>query len=266
MATYLLTWNPDAWTWTDLDEDLAKIKENGFFEGTWSCGLTKSIQVDDRVFLLRQGKEPRGIIASGHATSTYYVDTHWDSEKAALGVTAQYIRVRFDQLFDPFDQIIPRSQLDIGVLASMHWDSQMSGTRIPSDVASELELEWQELARQLPTADEFEPYAVEGLVTETIRYNRGRSGALKKQALEMANGVCAACGTDFKKVLKGKGVRVLQVHHVEQLASTDTPRLTRLSDLAVVCANCHMLIHSNPTIAIPVEKLKLSIKQSRLEP
>lgn len=263
MATYLLTWNPDNWTWTAFDEDLAQIAENGFFEDSWSCGLTKSIQPDDRVFLLRQGKEPRGIIASGHATSTYYTDIHWDPKKAARGQTAQYVRVRFDQLFEPFDQIIPRSELDIGILATMHWDSQMSGTCIPQDVASALELEWEQLAQQLPTADDFEPHAIEGMVTETIRYSRGRSGALRKQALEVANGVCAACGIDYKKVLKGKGVRVLQVHHIKQLASTDAPRVTKLGDLAVVCANCHMLIHSNPNIAISVERLKKSIEQSR---
>jgi len=257
MPTYLLTWNPNKWPWTDLQEEVAKISKKGFLLGTWSCGTVKGIQKRDRIFLMRQSVEPRGIFASGFAASTVFEDGHWDHDLDAAGKKANYIDVRFDHLFNPEDQIVPR--LELKKLGKMHWDAEMSGTRIPDDVADKLEMEWSRFVKQAPDVNEFEPLAVEGLLTETIHYSRGRSEALRKQALAKANGVCAACETDFKKLWNGKGVRVLQVHHLKQMASSDTPRLTKLSDLAVVCANCHMLIHINPQRSMPIAKLRLEL-------
>ncbi len=58
MNTYLLTWNPNIWPWDELEEELAAMRKQGFLNSTWSCGVTKQIKIGDRVFLLRQGKEP----------------------------------------------------------------------------------------------------------------------------------------------------------------------------------------------------------------
>ena len=115
--------------------------------------------------------------------------------------------------------------------------------------------------QQLPvpvTAAEFA--ALENLVTETVRYSRRRSGTLRAEALRLAAGVCAACGRQYSKYLDGLGDRVLQVHHRRQLAATDVPRLTRSSDLAVLCANCHALVHANPRRALSVERLRKLIR------
>lgn len=98
--------------------------------------------------------------------------------------------------------------------------------------------------------------AIEGVLTETMTYVRGRSRQLRDLALKKAEGACCVCDVDYSKLLDGKGARVLQVHHRKQLAANDTPRLTSLKDLAVVCANCHMLIHMNPKRALAVEALK----------
>jgi predicted HNH restriction endonuclease len=103
---------------------------------------------------------------------------------------------------------------------------------------------------------EDEPSAIEGIKKETVTYSRGRNRKLRNIALNQSSGVCCVCDTNYKKVLGGKGVRVLQVHHRQQLAAADTPVITRLSDLAVVCANCHMLIHLNPKQAISIEALR----------
>jgi hypothetical protein len=113
-----------------------------------------------------------------------------------------------------------------------------------------------------PMSDE-EPSAFEGLRTEAVTYKQGRSRALRDDASAKANGTCDACAVDYSALLEGKGVRVLQVHHRKQLAATDRPRLTKLSDLAVVCANCHMLIHMDPKRAFSVEKLRAMLRGTR---
>ena len=98
--------------------------------------------------------------------------------------------------------------------------------------------------------------AMEGLVHEVATLSRDRNGALRNEALKRSQGICVVCETDFSKVLDGLGVRALQVHHRNQLALEDVPRLTRLEDLAVVCANCHALIHMNIKHAYTVEELR----------
>ena len=93
---------------------------------------------------------------------------------------------------------------------------------------------------------------VEGIEREIKLIARSRSQKLRRLALERAQGLCEACGTDFGTLFGGIGLRVLQVHHKQQLALRSVPAVTNPSDLAVVCANCHAIIHSNPKAALPV--------------
>jgi predicted HNH restriction endonuclease len=263
MATYLLTWNPEKWHWwNDFQEIIKETDDEGYYHISWSCGNSKKICAGDRVFMLRQRKEPRGIFASGWATSDYHERKHWDKEKAKRGKTALSINVSLDTLLNPEELILDRRELDIGILGKMHWDSESSGISIPDDVADKLEEEWALLCKAKYEIPSFEPSAVEGIITETVRYVRGRSQELRKSALDAAQGVCSVCEVDFSKILNGQGVRVLQVHHRKQLAASDAPRITHLKDLAVVCANCHMLIHKNPKHALSVEAVKKMLVNS----
>lgn len=97
--------------------------------------------------------------------------------------------------------------------------------------------------------------AIEGTKTEIVQID-SRSRKLRDEAFNAAGGICCVCGRDFSNVLDGRGVRVLQVHHRKQLASFDEPTLTKVSDLAVVCANCHLLLHLDPKNALSVESLR----------
>jgi hypothetical protein len=96
---------------------------------------------------------------------------------------------------------------------------------------------------------------VEGIAHESIVLSRTRSATLRREALRLSCGVCEGCGVDFSLVLNGRGLRALQVHHKKQLSLRETPEATSLTDLAVVCANCHAIIHTDPMKAMPVEIL-----------
>jgi 5-methylcytosine-specific restriction protein A len=76
MGTYLLTWNPNRWAWTDLTLMAHRVREEGSALMRWSCGNTRRIEAGDRVFLLRQGAEPKGILASGMVIEPPYEDVH----------------------------------------------------------------------------------------------------------------------------------------------------------------------------------------------
>lgn len=69
-----------------------------------------------------------------------------------------------------------------------------------------------------------------------------------REALRMGSGrlICEVpkCGFDFAERYGSLGVGYAQVHHKEPLsAAPNTGRKVTLKDLAVVCANCHVMIH-----------------------
>lgn len=111
-------------------------------------------------------------------------------------------------------------------------------------------------AEQSETDAEAETEAVEGITREVSYLSYGRNASLRTAALARARGVCEACFTNFGALLNGLGAKVLQVHHREQLALRDAPSVTKVGDLAVVCANCHALIHSNRERALTVEQVQ----------
>lgn len=253
MATYLLTWNPNKWWWWDDDEGEEAAAASFMQVRDWSC-VSKSVVAGDRVFLLRQGKEPRGIFAAGVATSSPYPAENWDGS----GREKQFVGVRWDPAQrSSLDPILSRAALDTPALRDMHWGTQSSGIAIPDRVASALETAWTRASgsRRAPVPVS-EAKAIEGAMKEALIFTRSRSRTLRDKALAAAAGVCAACGKNYGRLLGGKGKRVLQVHHTKQLALRDTPRVTTLADLAVVCANCHLLLHADPTRALPVKELR----------
>ena len=106
---------------------------------------------------------------------------------------------------------------------------------------------------------------IEGIAREMTVLSRSRSRELRMLALERACGVCEACCVDFSSLLSGLGARALQVHHRHQLALQDEPVFNRVADVAVVCANCHAMIHADPVNALSVEQLR-SMLLDRTEP
>lgn len=144
MGAYLLTWSPKKWQWTDLPRRIGEIKRKGFCVSDWSCGNNKSIAEGDRLFLLRQGEEPRGIVGSGRAASEPYEEVHWREEKARLGRTTMYVAVRWETLLNPeTESIFPREWLNESALAKVNWNTQISGISIRSEAAAHLEKRWE---------------------------------------------------------------------------------------------------------------------------
>jgi hypothetical protein len=98
--------------------------------------------------------------------------------------------------------------------------------------------------------------AIEAITREVTILSRHRSGTLRAAAFAKSQGICEGCGVDFSQVLGGLGMRALHVHHRNQLSLELVPVLTNVNDLAVVCANCHSLIHSDSKLAMPVKVLQ----------
>jgi len=55
---------------------------------------------------------------------------------------------------------------------------------------------------------------------------------------------CEACGFDFEAIYGPRGRGVIECHHVQALSDSKGKRVTQASDLALLCSNCHRLVHA----------------------
>ncbi|MFF3558381.1 HNH endonuclease [Streptomyces tsukubensis] len=123
-----------------------------------------------------------------------------------------------------------------------------------------------DLQRLPPTEDEeFDDYsAPEGRLLMRRHQARERSKSLRKKKIVsvLHRGMpleCEACGFDFEQVYGDRGAGYIECHHVVPLHEAGEGR-TRLSDLALICANCRRMIHRRAPWPTPGE-LRVSIAQ-----
>jgi 5-methylcytosine-specific restriction enzyme A len=255
MDTYLLVWNPDRWKWAELSKQANQTAAGKIVTERWSCGNTKRIQNGDRVFLIRLGVEPKGIIGSGWVSEPPKLTKHWDEEKANEGEQNLSIICEWERIIDPeIDLPLPLSRLQQDDLGNVHWTPQSSGMQIPSLEATELERLW---AAHLETSSlgavftDDEISAFEGEERIAFVRHRRREQKLRTakltQARQQSDGKLRCevlgCGFDFEKVYAELGKDFAHVHHLKPLAERSSPSETSLTDLVVVCANCHAMIH-----------------------
>lgn len=137
MASYLFTWNPVRWPWPDFQNAISSVNNDEEYEIDWSCGVTKRIGVNDRFFLMRLGKEPKGIVGCGYVVSDMFKGEHWDHKQAAEGKTTLYNRLLFKALSD--EPIFSWTDLKRWYPSyEQQWTPNASGVSIPEEIASEL--------------------------------------------------------------------------------------------------------------------------------
>ncbi len=83
------------------------------------------------------------------------------------------------------------------------------------------------------------------LVQHLIRERNRALIERKKHAVLESTGclACEVCGFDFRECYGSLGDGFCEVHHRLALSDTSAEVQTTLDDLAVVCANCHRMIH-----------------------
>lgn len=89
--------------------------------------------------------------------------------------------------------------------------------------------------------------------------------ALKKERMEHCNGrlLCEVCGFDFLESYGPIGAGFTEAHHKTSLAeSPEDGRKTSLRDLAIVCANCHRMLHRSPEYP-SLESLRNRVRHAR---
>lgn len=100
---------------------------------------------------------------------------------------------------------------------------------------------------RLPDVDA-EAFGSEGNPRLVSHFRRERNSTIvkKKRATVFAETgalCCEVCGFNFEEVYGKHGEKFCEVHHLTPLHKADRNIETKLFDLAVVCSNCHRIIH-----------------------
>lgn len=141
---WLLSWNPSRWTWDTLAADRATTISGEKADNRWRCSSSKPRE-GDRVFLIRTGNPPKGVVAVGKITRAPYEAEHWEQARADAGETTRFVDVAFDSVRDAMtDEIVPLEELQTRE-PGQEWNPQSSGIEIKAKAARILERLWKAL-------------------------------------------------------------------------------------------------------------------------
>lgn len=101
------------------------------------------------------------------------------------------------------------------------------------------------LAEQLPSSSDGFP---EGRLVERRHIARERKSAVTELAKDLALKRfgylrCACCGFDFERAYGTLGKGYIEAHHTKPLSELAEETITTVEDLALVCSNCHRMLH-----------------------
>ncbi|MFF3018697.1 HNH endonuclease [Streptomyces sp. NPDC057939] len=121
------------------------------------------------------------------------------------------------------------------------------------------------LAEEEEIDDDFS--APEGRLLYRRHRARERSRALRRKKIDSVVGrgmslACEACDFDYEEVYGERGKDYIEVHHVVPLHEAGEG-ITRLADLALICASCHRMIHRRAPWPTPAQ-LKEIVQTRRL--
>lgn len=101
------------------------------------------------------------------------------------------------------------------------------------------------------------------LLTRIHRYRERNSKLIKQkkdQFLRLNDAlVCEVCTFDFATVYGDRGDGFIECHHIKPVSELKRGEKTKLNDLALVCSNCHRMIHrKQPWLSVGALKAVLA--------
>ena len=305
-AAYLVTWNPDSKPWPEL-ENLAEQTLRGHLADEWWNVANQGIAPGARVFLLKQGAAPTGIMGAGRArtrprarggggllglsvgrglrrdarghgrqclprpglgrdlprrpgrarTDTTQKRPHWDNIRASRGDTVNYIDIDWEVILNPgLESLLAETQIHGDGLPQRLWNARNSGNTIAPVVAQRLENLWEIHVVRVrglapnPFGDSSieELEFPEGREIWRLHHSHERNPRLPElaKAAALARGEtisCAVCEFDFWKTYGELGKDFIECHHILPVSELKEGMMTKLSDVVLVCSNCHRMLH-----------------------
>lgn len=91
-----------------------------------------------------------------------------------------------------------------------------------------------------------------------------RNLQLRLEAIRLHGTACMVCGFSFEKAYGLHGKDFIEVHHLVPVSSfTESHLVNPATDMVVVCANCHRMLHRKLDKPLSVAELKQMYKQNK---
>jgi hypothetical protein len=103
----------------------------------------------------------------------------------------------------------------------------------------------------------------EGGTREIALEIQRRNPRLREMALKHYGTICQVCGFDFGKTYGAIGDGFIEVHHIKPLSLSNIRTIVTLEDVAVVCSNCHRILHRNGIRPMSIKELSALLKEKR---
>ncbi len=148
-----------------------------------------------------------------------------------------------------------------------YWKTPIKSTRVPDEFVLRLEglldNPDDKTTRSFPDVDEIDISVIEGNRKLVVHYKIERDQTIvrkKKAQVLQAEGKleCEVCSFDFRVRYGELGKGFCEVHHKIPLSKVKEETTTKLEDLAIVCSNCHRIIHRKKSL-LSIGELKKSL-------
>ncbi len=100
----------------------------------------------------------------------------------------------------------------------------------------------------------------------TRKERNARAGQVAKNLRLKEEGdlQCDVCGFSFQRVYGDLGLGFIEAHHKVPLKKFRKEQKIRVTDLALLCSNCHSMVHRTDPLTT-IDKLKAILKASRIK-
>ena len=189
------------------------------------------IQLQDRLETVARDVGNIGTIAQAHPELAEAIQRHWDALQA--GVNSSQIKFESTAINDIQERLFGFTNAASATVL------EEAGARQP--------------------VEEEEVYGVEGRILTRIHVYKERDRGFVRRTKNHYRNLrgrltCECCGLDPINVYGGAGERCLEAHHKIPIEELQPDSITSVNDMAIVCATCHRIIHSERP-CIPVEDL-----------
>ncbi len=242
--------------WNDLPQAVYETNVEGQYQDHWTCGNTRNIAPGDRLFLMRLSVPPKGLIGSGIVISAPFEGLHWLPDQAAQGIKVYRVNGIFDVLCE--SPLLNEHALKTGKLSEFNWFPQGSGTRIPDEIARELEVQWSKVTETtyIPLTSAEIAELKEGKRRQVLVNQYERNPEAREQCIAYYKACCQVCGLIFDDHYGGIGKGFIHVHHLIPVSERGQEyNVDPIKDMRPVCPNCHAMLHKNVP-PYTIEKLK----------
>ncbi len=105
---------------------------------------------------------------------------------------------------------------------------------------------------------------IEGKMIPRVHSERERDSKIIKVAKQRRVSMCGRldcdiCGFNFKDKYGERGADIIEGHHIKPVSQMGENEITKVEDIALICSNCHRIIHSKSQI-LTIDEVKELLK------